>query len=645
MSVGLLGTATSGLLTFQRAIGVTGHNIANANTEGYTRQRVELGTRVPSFTGQGYIGNGVQVESVERLYDGFLTDNLRSSTSSSRQYDTFASYSARVSNMLGDADAGLNAGLQSFFDAVQGVSNDPSSIPARQLMLTEGESLTARFHTLNNQLEDIRTEVNGGLRNMVAEVNSLSHAIADANRRIVDAKTLSSGEAPNDLMDERDRMITRLSELVDVRVIEQDDGAVNVTIGTGQPLVTRFLPSSLETVQNDFDSRRLEIALSTGNVSAVVTDSITGGEMGAVLDFRDQILDPSQNALGRIAVTVAHEFNNQHQLGMDLDGNTGKQFFDIGTPLASADLNNTSLASVTASYDQNNLSQLTTSDYTLSFDGSVWAMQRTNDGKLVPMSGTGAAGDPFVVDGLNIVVNGAAVAGDRFQIQPTRSGSPTFQMRSINTREIAAAAPVSISENTNVNGVPTNTGDGTISLTGIDNSFASLSSGIALTYDATLQQFNYTGDATGSFAYNPATDSGSAFTVAGITFSVSGTPADADGFNVQTNLNGSGDNTNALALSGFQTGLTMEGGTASFENAYSQLIGDVGTRTRTAQITAEAQGALQRQAQETLDAKSGVNLDEEAADLIRYQQAYQALAQLITIADETFQSLLNAVGR
>ena len=645
MAVGLLGTAASGLLTFQRAIGVAGHNIANANTEGYTRQRVELGTREPSFTGQGYIGNGVQVKSIDRLYDQFLTSNLRDTTSSSNQYQTFAAYSSRVSNLLGDADAGLNAGLESFFNSVQSLANDPASIPARQLVLTEGESLVSRVHNLNNQLDDLRTEVNGGLKSMVAEINSLSTAIADANKNIVDAQTLGGGEAPNDLMDERDRMITRLSELVEVRTVDQQDGAVNVFIGSGQPLVTRFLPSTLQVVQNDFDARRQEIAISTGGVASIVTDNITGGEMGAILDFRDQVLDPSQNSLGRLAVTVAREFNAQHELGTDLDGNAGKAFFELGDPLASPDINNTSLASVTASYDQAALSQLTASDYILSFDGAAWAMQRTSDGQLAPMSGSGTLADPFAVDGLNIVVNGAAVAGDRFQIQPTRNASSSLQIRPLSAREIAAAAPVSISEATNANGLPVNSGNANFSLKSVSAGATSLNSGISVSYDAATKQFNYTGDATGSFAYDPATDSGKDVTVAGFTFTVTGTPAGSDSFTLLSNSNGSGDNTNVLALAGLQTSLTMEGGTTSFEGAYSQLIGDVGVRTRTAQITADAQTALQRQALETRDAKSGVNLDEEAADLIRFQQAYQALAQLITVADETFQSLLNAVGR
>ena len=172
-----------------------------------------------------------------------------------------------------------------------------------------------------------------------------------------------------------------------------------------------------------------------------------------------------------------------------------------------------------------------------------------------------------------------------------------------------------------------------------------LTGGITFTYDAGTQQFNYSGDAVGSFAYDPATDSGGSFTVAGMTFRVSGTPADGDSFGAAANNGGVGDNGNALALADLQAGLTMEGGTASFQDAYGQLVGDVGTRTRSAQITAEAQVALRAQAQESRDGLSGVNLDEEAADLLRFQQAYQALAQVISVADNTFQTLLGAIGR
>ncbi len=645
MAIGLLGTAASGLQAFQRAIGVAGHNIANANTDGYSRQRVELGTRPPSFTGQGYIGNGVQVQSVERLYDQFLTDRLRSTTSSSSQYQTFFQFASRVSNLLGDADAGLNAGLAGFFNAVQGVADDPSSIPARQLLLSEADSLVGRFRNLDAQLDSLGNESNSKLGTLVAEINSLSAGIAEANRNIVDATAQGAGQPPNDLLDKRDTMINRLSELVSVRTVEQDDGAVNVFVGTGQALVTRYLASTLQVVPNDFDARRAEIAIGTGGSSAVVTDFLTGGELGAVLDFRDQVLNPARNALGRIATTLAGEFNAQHRLGMDLDGATGNDFFTTGAPSASASRLNTGTASVAVNYDAANLDRLTTEDYVLAYNGSAWTLNRTSDNQPVTLSGTGTAADPFIADGLSLVVSGAAAAGDRFLVTPTRGAGSALGLAVTDTRGVAAAAPVSFTEAVDANGLPTNAGSGAFRFGAVDASYVPLTGGITFTYDAATQQFNYSGDASGSFAYDPATDSGSSFTVAGMTFRVSGAPADGDSFSAAANNGGVGDNGNALALADLQAALTMEGGTASFQDAYGQLIGDVGTRTRSAQITAEAQVALRAQAQESRDGLSGVNLDEEAANLLRFQQAYQALAQVISVADNTFQTLLGALGR
>lgn len=553
MGVGLFGTAVSGLQAFQRAIATAGHNISNANTEGYTRQRVELGTRPPSFNGQGYIGNGAQLQGVERLFDQFLVDRVRESTSSATQYETLFQFAERVTNILGDTNAGLGAGLESFFDAVQTVADDPASIPGRQLLLSESESLVARFHTLDSQLESMRREVNGNLANVVTEINSLSAGIADANKTIADAISQGSGEMPNDLLDERDQMINRLSELVSVRTVDQDDGSVNVFVGTGQSLVTGFLASPLQAVRNDFDSSRIEIAIASSGAMAVVTASLTGGKLGAILDFRDQVLSPAQNSLGRVAVSLAGEFNRQHSLGMDLDGVAGLDYFSMASPQVAASSANTGTGTVSAAFDTANLDALTTEDYVLSFDGAAWSLNRVSDNQSVAMSGTGTAVDPFIVDGLSIQVAGPVAAGDRFQIRPTRGGSDAMGLQISNVREIAAAAPA---------------------------------------------------------------------------------PAAAPG-----------DNSNALLLAGLQSGQTMENGTTNFQGAYGQLIGKLGIQTRSAQITAEAQGALLLQAQESRDSLSGVNLDEEAADLLRFQQAYQAIAQVISTADSTFQTLLNALGR
>jgi len=645
MAIDLLGAASSGLQVFQRSIATAGHNINNASTEGYTRQRVDLGTRPPSFSGQGFIGNGVLIEGVNRLFDQFVVDRLRDTISTSAKFDTLTQFSARISDLLGSSDAGLNAGLEDFFNAVQSVADDPASITSRQLMLSNADSLVSRFGNLDDQLNSLRSELNGNIDNLVNDINGLSKAIADANRSIVDATSQGSGQLPNDLIDKRDNFINQLSELVTVRTVEQNDGAVNVFVGSGQPLVTRFLAAPLTTVPNNFDARRTEVAIVNGGATAVISGSLTGGKLGAALEVRDRILDPAQNALGRVAITLSEVFNQQHKLGMDLNGNLGGDFYTVSAPSVAANVLNSGTGAVTASFDTANIDQLTIEDYQLTFNAGGSVLTRVSDGQVVPMSGAGTVGSPFLVDGLSLVVSGSPAVGDRFLIKPTRAGATNLRLVTDDTRKIAAAAPLRISEATNVNGLPTNTGNGAFGFQSVDNTFTQLSAGITFTYDAALQQFNYAGDAAGTIAYNPATDSGTTFTVAGVSFSVTGTPADTDSFVFSDNANGQSDNSNALLLAGLQTTKTMESGSTNFQGAYGQLVGKVGSQTRSAQITAEAQNALLTEAQQSRDAISGVNLDEEAANLLRFQQAYQAIAQVISAADTVFQSLINAVRR
>ncbi len=645
MAVGLLGLATSGLQAFQRSIAVAGNNISNANTEGYSRQRVELGTRPPSFTGRGFMGNGVQVEGISRLFDQFTVDRLRDTTSTSAQYDTLFQYSSRISNLLGDSDAGLSASLENFFSSIQDLAANPSAIPPRQLVLSEAGSLVGRIQNLSQQLDSTRREINSGLGAIVNEINSLSTSIAETNRNILDATSQGAGQTPNDLLDRRDILINKLSELVSVRTFVQDDGSVNVFVGSGQSLVTGFLASPLQVSQNGFDAGRAEISVVSGGVAAEITSSLTSGKLGALLDFRDQVLNPAENSLGRIAVTFSTEFNRQQNLGMDLDGEMGTDMFSVNQPSTAAHVNNTGAASVVATFDTANIQDLTTSDYVLAYDGSAWNLSRASNGQPVTMTGAGTVASPFNAEGLDFVVSGAPAAGDRFEIKPTREGAPSLRQLITDPGDIAAAAPIALGETTNANGLPTNSGGASLQLQAADGTFAPLTAGITFTYDTGTQQFNYTGDATGSFAYDPATDSGSTFTVAGISFAVTGTPANGDSFVAAANTNGSGDNFNALLLAGLQVAKTMENGNTSFQGAYGQLISDLGTRTRSAEITSQAQAALKSQAQDSRDALSGVNLDEEAADLIRFQQAYAAIAQVISVAESTFQTLLAAIGR
>jgi flagellar hook-associated protein 1 len=648
MAGGVLGTATSGLLAFQRALSTTGHNIANVNTSGYSRQRVEFETQSPQLSGAGYIGTGVKTDAVVRMYDQFLVDRVRTSTASSSGLAMYSEYAGRVANVLGDASAGLNGALESFFNAVQAVANNPTSVPERQVLLSDAESLVTRFQYLDGQLSATRSEVNAQLGAMVGEINTLSQSIAGLNKDIVIATGRAGGQPPNDLLDARDVLLEKLSSLVSISTLAQDDGAVNVFIGNGQSLVTGFNASTLSVSGSVYDATHKEILISAGSSggAAVITGSINGGRLGGVLDFRDEILNPAQNNLGRIAVVLGTEFNLQHAQGMDLDGDLGGAFFDLTTPQVSSHTGNTGTGTVSAGFESANIAALTVQDYVMSYDGTNWSLADM-DGNAVTMAGLGTLVSPFVADGLRIVVGGAAAAGDRFQIRPTRDGGEDIGLAIGSVRDIAAAAPVRITEATNANGLPTNGGDGRLQYSGVNSGYTALAANVTFTFNTATNEFSYTdgGAVNGTLAYDPLTDGGTSFTVAGVSFTVTGTPADGDAFVLGNNTGGTGDNANALSLAGLQTALTVEGGTTSFQGAYAQLIAEMGSRTRQADIGATAQQALLRQAQADRDSLSGVNLDEEAANLVRFQQAYQAMAQVVTAADSMFQTLLSAIRR
>ncbi len=324
----IFGTGVSGLLAFQRALGTTGHNISNVNTEGYSRQRVELNARPPQGTGSGFIGTGVEVATVARVYDGFLTAQVRAYTSTHSQLQEFYRLAGQVDNLLADPQAGLTPGLQRFFNAVHGVANDPSSIPARQVMLGEGQALIDRFRYLGERLGNLGEGVNTQIRNSVNDINSYAQALADINRRIVQAQGTVSGQPANDLLDQRDALIARLAERVAVSTVAQDDGALNVFIGNGQTLVLGGNAYPLTATADPYDPTRLEISYGTANVS----DQLVGGSLGATLDFRARILDPARNELGRLATGLAFSFNAQQRADLNLNDALGGDFFAPAAP-------------------------------------------------------------------------------------------------------------------------------------------------------------------------------------------------------------------------------------------------------------------------------------------------------------------------
>lgn len=332
----ILNIGTSALTTAQTALSTTSHNISNVNTEGYTRQRAEQVTRIPNYEGQFYLGSGVTVSGVERIYDSFLASQVRSYTSQESQQSSFLSYSQQVDDLLGSSELGINEGLDAFFSAIQEVANDPTSVSARQVMMTEGELLANRFNTMDSQLGQLERNIDNDIAVSVDDINNLTQGIADLNQAILEAEG-SSSATPNDLLDKRDQLINELSKFVSVTTVQQSNGVVNVFVGNGQGLVVGSSQIDLTTItDNSFDPPRLNIGY--GPASLDVTNQITGGSLGGALQFRSDIIDGTRAQLDLLAESLVTAFNIAHTNGFDLDGNAGGNFFDPAGVTA-ADIN------------------------------------------------------------------------------------------------------------------------------------------------------------------------------------------------------------------------------------------------------------------------------------------------------------------
>ena len=634
MGTNIFGIGVTGLQAAQAGLVTAGHNISNANTPGYTRQQVDFTNALPLATGSGFFGNGVDIVTVKRIYSQFLSNEVLTASTQSNSLESYYSQIKQLDNLLADPSAGLSPALQDFFTAVQGVATTPNVASSRQALLSSAEALKSRFEVIDQRLIDLRDGVNSEVRTTAQEISNFATQIADLNQRIIVARSATGGQPPNDLLDQRDRLVADLNKDVRATVVIQDDGAYNVFIGSGQPLVAGTLAYSLTTLRDPLDPTKMTIGYRTGSgIVQLPEATLTGGKLGGLLAFRNGSLDPAENALGRIAITLAQTVNAQHQLGQDLNGQLGTALFSIGAPQVNSNLNNTGNAAITAAFDATNVGGLTASDYRLNYDGSNFTLTRLTDNTTRTFATL-----PQNVDGFTLTLaSGAAAAGDSFLVRPTVAGSSTLGVAITDPTKIAAAAPVRTSQ-----GVA-NTGTGEISAGSINTAGANLQQPVTITFTSAT-----TYDVSGTGTGNPtglAYTAGQNIAFNGWAVQITGTPAPGDTFAIGPNTGGRGDNRNALALAGLQTADILDGGTASYQEAYAALVSEVGTQTRQLQVTSEAQGAVLEQAQTAQQSYSGVNLDEEAANLIRFQQAYQACGKMLQIASTLFDTLLQLGGR
>jgi flagellar hook-associated protein 1 FlgK len=631
----LLSTSVSGLLAFQQALDVTSNNIANADTPGYDVETTNFQEEPGQETGAGYVGSGVDVQSISRAYDAYLAAQVNATQSSYSSSNTLATQAGQVDNMLSDSSTGLPATLQSFVNALQTAATTPTSTAARQALLSSGQALAQQIQTYNSQLAQYGGQLETQLSGDVTQINTLSSNIATLNQQIAAAS--SNGQTPNALLDQRDQLINQLSQYVSVQTASQGNNEVNVYIGSGQALVTGGSSQTLSTIPNAYDPSQFDIGITSGSGNtADITSEVSGGQLGGLLSARSQVLDPATNAIGQIAVAVATTMNQQQQSGMDMSGAQGQAMFAVGGVQALPDTGNA--GSATLSVTRGSLSALTTDDYKLEYTGgsSPWQLTDETTGQSVTLSGSGTSTDPLSGAGLSIVVNGTAQAGDSFLVQPTAGAAAGFSMVLTSPSQVAAASLVQATAGA------ANTGTGTVSSAGVTAPSTWTSGTYTVTFGAGNQYTVTNGGATvtsGTYA------SGQPIGFNGIQLTLTGQPASGDTFTVSPNSTSNiGDNSNLYAMVNALSGAALDSGTTSVGSAVNNIVSQVGVVTQQAQSNASTQQAANQSATTNMNNVSGVNLDQQAASMLQYQQAYQAMAEVIQVSGQLFNSLISAVS-
>jgi len=552
MASNILSIGTSALAAAQVGISTTGHNIANANTEGYSRQKVTQGAAQAQNFGYGYVGQGTTVTSVTRVFNDLLAKQVVNSQSSSQSINTYKSQLSTIDSMLSDSTAGLNPAMSDFFASLKSVTANASDIPTRQSMMSSAQSLASRLNMMGNRLGEMQSDVNTQISGHVTSVNGYAEQISKLNQAIENSISVF-GNTPNDLMDQRDLLVSELSKVIKTTVVPQGQGSYNVFVGNGLPVVVGNDTFKLTTTSSPTDASRLEVGyVSQSKVTVLGKESLVGGVLGGLVQFRSESLDQTQNSLGQIALSLASEFNTQHRAGFDLNGNAGIDLFSIPTPVVSKNTGNTGNATISSAVVTP--TSVTSSDYKLKYDGTNYSVIRTADGQS-----SNFASLPQTVDGLSFNLDsGAMNAGDEFVIRPTKYVADSFKLNFTDPNLLAMA--------------------GTSSLGG-------------------------------------------------------------------ATVSGGSDNENGILLSKLELSASVQGPNnatvkQSFSSAFAHLVSTVGNKAHELNVTGASEDQILSSAKAALQSESGVNLDEEATNLIRYQQAYQAAGKMMQIATDLFNVLL-----
>ncbi|RMJ02013.1 Flagellar hook-associated protein 1 [Marinobacter litoralis] len=673
---GLIGIGLSGVLSHQSALNTTANNITNANTPGYSRQEVQFATQEGNRTGAGTVGTGVSIENIRRLANEYLTQQLREDSTLFGEQNALNAELTQLDNLLGGESTGLSNALNNFFASLQNAAEDPTSLPQRQLVLSEAQQVVNRFQALNEQFIQQRESVKTQMQQGVKDANTLLKNIADLNLAISESPGIAQGKMPLELMDKRDENLRELSALVGIRVTHTDGSQVNVSLANGQSLVTGSDAAQLGTRTSAQDPAQLEFTLTSGGRLLQVDDQIQGGSLGGLRRFEREALRPAFDELGRLAIGISSAINHQHEIGMDLEGDLGGNFFTDINSIAFqrsrviANGNNTEPQNAQLAVEITDSSLLAAGTWSLKFSGDGKSYQLV-DASTGEVARQGRLPDPvqseISMPGFNVRIEGGDFnPGDEYLIQPSRNAAANIALNVRREEDLAFASPIrasaaegnlgtaSISQGKMLNVRNPNTN---ALLPGFQTRGALANGPIEIefgAYDSTSGTYSYTiRDSTNNVletgSYDPkkvntffSDNPSDGDSYQGYQFEMTGEPAVGDEFVIDFNKNGVSDNRNAELLAALGTANTLNGGSQNFAEGYAGLVEDVGVKTRQSQLDKAAGQTLLEQSNNQRESVSGVNLDEEAGKLIQYQAAYNASAQVMSVAQDLFNTLLQS---
>ncbi|WP_431820725.1 flagellar hook-associated protein FlgK [Burkholderia sp. F1] len=661
MSNTLMNLGISGLNAAIWGLTTTSNNLSNAATPGYTIERPVYAEASGQYTGSGYLPQGVNTVTVQRQYSQYLSDQLNSAQTQGGALSTWNSLVAQLNNYVGSPTAGISTAITNYFTGLQNVANKAADTSVRQTAMSNAQVLADQLKAAGAQYDALRQSVNTQLSATVGQINTYTTQIAQLNQQIATAG--SQGQPPNQLLDQRDQAVSNLSSLAGIQVVRNDQG-YSVFMAGGQPLVVADKSYTLAAVTSSSDPSELSVvsqgiagANPPGQNQALPDSSLSGGTLGGLLAFRRQTLDPAQAQLGAIATSFAAQVNAQNALGVDLSGNPGGNLFSTGSSTVFANQANTGNATLNVSFA--NPAQPTTSDYTLSYDGTKYTLTDRATGAMVDQKNAPMPVTLGGASGLKIsLASGTMNPGDSYTLLPTRGALGGFSLATANGAAIAAASPVAVSAS------GTNTGTGKITQGAVTAGYQIPAGGTTLTYNASTGQLSgfpvgttvtiagspptstTINAPTDTVPYNPATGAtmtltGTAATaINGVTITLSGAPSTGDTFKIGPYSGGTSDGNNALALAQLVTAKQLAGGTTTLTGAYANYVNGIGNTASQLKSSNAAQTALVGQISKAQQEVSGVNQNEEAANLMQYQQLYQANAKVIQTASTLFQTVL-----